>query len=250
MLKNQYVNGMVVTGDTENPLNALLFIGYILAGAVFIMILIRYFRMQKLLFMGMEFFLIATSGSIVFYAFLRLVAGYEPSTLGAIALGLMLAATKFFRNEFKNMAAIMATAGAGVVFGVSLGILPVVLFLVLLSVYDYLSVFLTKHMVEIANHVIKNDLAFTITATEAVPGQRQERRIDLGTGDIIAPVMFEVSTLSYSPVATLFVFAGATVAITAFLVLVWKKKMVLPALPPIVFGMVIFFLIGLLLGVY
>lgn len=250
MNANPYVKGMVVTSDSSNPANAVFFLGYVLFGAVVIIILIRYFKLQKILFRLMEFFLISMASSIVFYAFLRLFLIYEMATIGGVVLGLTLGGLKLFKSNFKNAAAIMATAGVGVVFGVSLGVLPAILFLVLLSVYDYLSVFMTKHMVEIADHVIKNNLAFTVTATEAIPGKKMEKRIDLGTGDLIAPVMFEVSTLSYNPIATVFVFIGAVASISIFLYLVWEKKVVLPALPPIVAGMIVSFVIGLVLGFY
>ena len=131
------------------------------------------------------------------------------------------------------------------------GLFPLILFLILLSAYDYLSVFTTKHMVEMANFIIKQDLAFTVTARgpPVKPGQ-QEQRIDLGTGDMIAPIMLEVSALSMSPTATAFVLVGAIISMALFITMVWKKKMVLPALPPIVLGMIVSLLLGFLLGLY
>jgi presenilin-like A22 family membrane protease len=249
--RNPYVEELVITSNTEEPSNALFFIGYILFGAVFMIALIRLLGKVPLVFMLMEFMLIATSSSIVFYAFLRLVLGYDVSTMVAIAMGLAFSGLKQLRPGFKNAAAIMATAGVGVIFGVSLGLLPLIIFLVFLSIYDYLSVFMTKHMVELANFVVKKDLAFTVTARAPPPRKgMKEQRIDLGTGDMIAPVMLEVSTLSISPVATAFVFVGAVISLGLFLTMVWKSKMVLPALPPIVFGMIISLLIGFLAGLY
>jgi presenilin-like A22 family membrane protease len=249
--KNPYVEELVITSNAEEPSNALFFIAYILFGAVFMIALIRLLGKVPLVFILMEFMLIATSSSIVFYAVLRLVLGYDVSTMVAIVMGLAFSGLKQLRPGFKNAAAIMATAGVGVIFGVSLGILPLIIFLVFLSVYDYLSVFMTKHMVELANFVVKKDLAFTVTARAPPPRKgMKEQRIDLGTGDMIAPVMLEVSALSISPVATAFVFVGAVVSLGLFLTLVWKSKMVLPALPPIVFGMIISLLLGFLIGLY
>jgi presenilin-like A22 family membrane protease len=249
--QNPYVEELVITTDAEEPSNALFFIMYILFGAVFMIALIRLLGKVPLVFVLMEFMLIATSSSIVFYAFLRLVLGYDVSTLVAVVMGLAFSGLKQLRPGFKNAAAIFATAGVGVIFGVSLGILPLIIFLVFLSIYDYLSVFMTKHMVELANFVVKKNLAFTVTAKAPPPKKgMKEQRIDLGTGDMIAPVMLEVSTLSISPVATAFVFVGAVVSLGLFLTLVWRSKMVLPALPPIVFGMIISLLIGFLAGFY
>jgi presenilin-like A22 family membrane protease len=247
--KNPYVSSMLVTSNSQDPLNALFLIGYILVSAVLIVFVIRKFKLNLMLFRVVEFFLISTSSSIVFYSVIRLILGYDLSTLAGIIMGLSFAGAKVFLPQLKNPAAILATAGVGVIFGISLGIVPILIFLTLLSVYDFLSVFVTRHMVEIADFVISKDLAFTVTARTEVPGE-PVKRIDLGTGDLIAPVMLEVSLLSYSSAASLFVMLGSIVSMTLFLFLVWKKKLVLPALPPIVLGMVAGLILGFLIGAY
>ncbi|MCI0503122.1 hypothetical protein L0Y65_00250 [Candidatus Micrarchaeota archaeon] len=248
---NPYVSSLAVTTNADEPLNALVFIGYILLGAAVMMLLIRNLKFMPIVFIAMEFVLISTSSSIVFYAFLRHFLGYEASTIAGILVALLFAFAKLVRPQLKNAAAILATAGVGVIFGISLGLVPLILFLILLSVYDFLSVFATRHMVEMANFIVKRDLAFTVTA-RAPPSRlgEREQRIDLGTGDMIAPIMLEVSAMTISPVASALVFIGAVVSLGLFLHLVWKKKMVLPALPPIVLGMVVFLLAGFLLGLY
>jgi len=251
MSANPYVSGLVVTQNAEEPLNAVFFIAYILLGAAVMIGLIRLFKLHAVMFRLLEFFLISTSSSIVFYAFLRLAFDYDTSTAVAVVLALVFATYRFFNPALKNAAAIMATAGVGVVFGVSLGLFPLILFLILLSAYDYLSVFTTKHMVEMANFIIKQDLAFTVTARGPPPKKgEKEQRIDLGTGDMIAPIMLEVSALSMSPTATAFVLVGAIVSMALFITMVWRKKMILPALPPIVLGMIVSLLLGFLLGFY
>ncbi len=248
---NPYVTSMVVTTNAQDPLNSLFFIAYVLVGAAVMILLIRRFGVIPWIFRLMEFWLIATSSSIVFYAFLRLVAGYGDSTLAAVILGLLFSGAKQLRPELKNAAAIMAVSGVGVIFGISLGLFPLIIFLILLSVYDFLSVFMTKHMVEMADFVIKKDIAFTITAKAPPPAPgEKEQRVDLGTGDMIAPVMMEVSAYAYNPLATVFVFVGAVVALGIFMQLVWRKKMVLPALPPIVLGMITALFIGFVLHFY
>ncbi|MEW6748665.1 MAG: presenilin family intramembrane aspartyl protease [Candidatus Micrarchaeota archaeon] len=249
--QNPYVTSLVVTTDSDDPMNAVFFTIYILLGAASMLLLIRLFGKLPILIRIMEFMLISSSSSIVIYAFLRFVAGFEISTLGAILIALAFSGAKMLYPRLKNAAAVMATAGVGVIFGISLGLVPLVLFLILLSIYDFLSVFLTRHMVEMAEFVVKKDVAFTITARAPppVPGA-PEQRLDLGTGDMIAPIMLEVSALSFNPVATVFVFVGAVVSLGLFLLLVFRKKMVLPALPPIVLGMIVSLMIGFLLGFY
>jgi presenilin-like A22 family membrane protease len=251
LYNNPYIGELVMTSNAEEPANAFLFMGYILVGAVMMIILIRLFNIFPWIFRVIEFMLISTSSSIVFYAFLRIGLGFDLSTFAAIGMGIAFSLMKMIRPGLKNAAAVLATAGVGVMFGISLTMIPLIIFLVFLSLYDYLSVFFTKHMVELANFVVKKDLAFTITAKKKPTriGEK-EKRVDLGTGDIIAPIMLEVSTLSFNPVATVFVFFGAIISLAVFIHLVWRKKMVLPALPPIVFGMIISLLAGFLLGFY
>jgi len=246
---NPYVSSLVVTTDSSSPFNALFFIGYIIFSAALIIFVIRKLKANYLLFRAIEFMLISTASSLVFYSVLRLVLGYEMSTVVGILLGLSFAGAKVKLPQLKNAAAIMATAGVGVIFGVSLGVVPIIIFLTLLSIYDFLSVFITRHMVEIANYVIQKDLAFTVTARQALPGE-PVKRIDLGTGDLIAPVMLEVSLMPYSFNAALFAMIGSLVAMGLFLTLVWKKKLILPALPPIVLGMVAFLILGFVIGAY
>lgn len=251
MAANPYVSGLVITTNAEEPLNALFFIACILVGAAVMVLLIRFLSRFGLFFRFLEFVMVSMSSSIVFYAFLRLALGYDASTLAGVAIALLFAAARLFNPALKNAAAILATAGVGVVFGISLGMFPVIVFLILLSIYNFLSVFTTRHMVEMANFIIKKDLAFTVTAKGPPPRPgEKEQRIDLGTGDLIAPIMLEVSALSFHPAAAAFVFVGAVVSMAVFLSLVWKKKMVLPALPPIVLGMIVSLLIGFLLGFY
>jgi presenilin-like A22 family membrane protease len=92
----------------------------------------------------------------------------------------------------------------GALLGVSIGVLPVIVFLILLAAYDYIAVFKTKHMVTMAKAVAKKNLSFTF----ALPTQKHQ--FELGTGDLVMPLVFSVSVLNDSlargliwPVATL-----------------------------------------------
>ncbi len=248
MPDNPYVQSMMMTSDSEDPANAFFFITYIIAGAAIMVLIIRFLKFP-IIFRIMEFFLIAGSSSIVFYSFLRLGYDFEFSMCAGITLGIALSAIRIRIPQMKNMAVVLATAGVGVVFGVSLGIVPLVILLILLSIYDFVAVFMTKHMVELAEYIVEKDLAFTITSRERI-SEKKERRLDLGSGDLIAPIMLEVSTLTLSPLATVMTFIGATVSASVFLLLVCNKKMVLPALPPIVGGMLLFLFAGMLAGLY
>ena len=110
-------------------------------------------------------------------------------------------------------------------------------------------------MVEMANFMVKQDLALTVTSSVNVSstttsGKIEEKRIDLGGGDLLVPVLLEVSLLSFSPIASAMVFIGAIVSFSAFIFILYKEKNVYPALPPIVLGMFLFLSLGFLLRLY
>jgi len=114
-------------------------------------------------------------------------------------LGLILAAALVFsKNIFskslflRNVAGVFAAGGAGALIGTAMGIIPVVIFMALLSIYDYIAVFKTKHMVTLAKSITKKNLAFTY----ALP--TEGHKFELGTGDIVIPLVFAVSVLGES----------------------------------------------------
>ena len=251
LTKNPYFSSFVTTSDVNDLANPVLFILYILIGAAVMMFFVHWLELHNSFVNLMEFMMIATSSFVVFYTILRLFEGYEFSTILAAVIAVFFAAIEEIKHSLKNVAAISISAGVGVLFGMSMGILPAILFLLLLSIYDFASVFASKHMVRLAKFVVQKDLALTITAKGSLhPHDEEERTIDLGTGDMIAPILFEVSTLAYNPVATIFVFAGAVISMTIFLFVVWRHKVILPALPPLVIGMLIMYALGAMTGFY
>jgi len=248
--KNPYVSSFAVPPDQSADFSqGFYMVLYVLFGAAIMLLIIKYLK-SDLFMMLIEFGVVSTSSSVVFYSILRFFLPYFESMALGIFFGLLLASLKYICPVFKNSAAVLASAGAGAIIGVSFGPAPLFIFLFLISIYDYLAVFKTKHMVEFANYSLKKDLSFTITSKKYIPELKRESRIDLGTGDIILPVMCEVSLLSISPFASLFVFIGAFTSLALFLFFVLKKRMVLPALPPIAIGIFTFFIIGKLLGAY
>ncbi|MEK6978644.1 MAG: presenilin family intramembrane aspartyl protease [Candidatus Micrarchaeota archaeon] len=249
MKENPFVQAFVITEKPQDLLNAVYFVAYALAGAAFLMFVIRFVR-SELFFRLMEFALISTASSLVFYSLLRIWLPYGESMTLGILLALALATLKFFVQSIKNIAAILATAGAGAIFGSSFSLPVAVLFLILLSVYDYIAVLKTKHMVEMAKFMIQKELAFTVTSRKYVPEVKKEARIDLGTGDLIAPIIVEVAAFSINPLISVVVGFGALVSLGLFLFLVWRKGLVLPALPPITAGVIVSLLVSMLLGLW
>ncbi len=249
----------------NDPLNAVCFIGYILFGAVMIILVARFYK-GVVLFKLLELVVIVSASTIVFFTIgiSLLSLGFVKSILFGAAAGIAVGAAKFFTARAKNTAAIISSAGVGALFGFSLGFLPTVLFVILLSIYDYIAVFKTKHMIEMARELSTRQLSFAVTAKslpKRKPKEKREQyvdramqegeRLDLGTGDLSVPVMISVSAFSLGAsglVYSLAVAAGSTLAIYMLLRFVSKQKVFLPALPPICLGGMLALLLVLVAG--
>lgn len=248
----------------NDPANALFFLAYILFGAGLVLLAGRLFKGARF-FQLLEIMVIASASSIVFLAIgLFMGLDFVSAILLSGAAGVALAALKFFMSEVKNAAAIISSAGVAAIFGFSLGFVPTAIFVILLSIYDYIAVFKTKHMIEMARTLSTRQLSFAVTAKN-VPARlpkektevyveramREGERLDLGTGDLSVPGMMSVSAFTLGPNGLIYSAAiaiGSTISIYLLLEFVSKKRVFLPALPPICFGGMLSLLIVKLLG--
>ena len=241
-------------GDTQSPLNALLMLGYVLIGAGAALFIIKYFR-TKFFFRLIELAVVGGTVSILLFAF---IFAFGPlDFFGSVAIssaaGAIFAIAKFFIPKLKNPAAILSSAGVAAIFGFSMGIWPALIFIVALSLYDYIAVFKTRHMLTLAQGLGTNELSFTVTATDGqgkpagekiVSGERVSR-LDLGSGDLAIPAMLAVSVYSATGIlGSIAVLIGSIISIYITLKFVVEKHIVLPALPPICLGSLIALLIS------
>ena len=156
----------------------------------------------------------------------------------------------------QNVAAIIAGSGAGSVMGVTLGVVPSILFMMILSVYDFVSVFITKHMVHMAKAVTERPMAFTIAAphkfkkAKYIPTKGSKKKVhvfQLGLGDIIIPMMFSVSILGrFTIFHSIFSIVGSLIALVILTMIITRKPMALPALPFVCSGSLAGYIISLL----
>lgn len=259
---SQYV-GLIKSGDIQpvfqNPQNvgnSFILIIYMLAGTGLIILAIRFW---KFLIRIIEAVAIFFSSSITFLFLIPVEILYIPI---GIFLALALTGWKMLRPSVlnQNLALIFSVAGAGAVIGASLGALPSLVFLLLLSIYDFVAVFVTKHMVYMAKEMVKTPTAFTLAFPYKFKkpvqfnfGKKKIKKtfhvFQLGGGDIAMPLMFSVSILSsFSLVHALYSIIGATVALGLLIYFLSKKPgNVLPALPFISAGSILGFLISVLI---
>ncbi len=208
-------------GDVSN---AFVLFFYILGVTAVLLILLRIPWLLRIVVKTLEFLAIFAASALVFSIFLPDI----PSILLAIVLPVLR--FKYPRCFIiRNLAASFAVAGAGGLLGVSMGFIPALLLLVILSLYDFLSVFVTGHMVRLAKALS----SYKTTFTYAFP--TEVHTFELGTGDVAIPLVFSASLLVYvGPVASvLSVIGGFFGVLLNLLYLRRHLGIVLPALPAI-----------------
>jgi len=123
-----------------------------------------------------------------------------------LAIILLFVLFKFKLVLIQNIAVLLGIAGISAVFGLSLTPLFAALLLVFLSFYDIIAVYKTKHMIKLAQNMIKSHAIFGFIMPShykdyfkklehVEPG---EQFMILGSGDIAMPLILAVSVLSIS----------------------------------------------------
>ncbi len=264
--------------DTGSTFNSIYFLFVVVLGAVFLLLFIKYYK-GIFAFKALEAFIVFFASFIVFYAFLyqfsKELSALNPllgySEVWALLLAVALAALKFRIPSLKNTAAIISSAGVGAIFGFSLDLMPAILFIIGLSVYDVVAVFYTKHMVTMARELGKRNMSFSVSVEsmkkrKPTPAELKQMKaaekkleaageapkplkefieerthLELGTGDMAIPLMLAVSAFKFGGLNHGIYYAlAATIGACAGLYLVldyvFKRKSFLPALPPISAG--------------
>ncbi len=256
--------GITAFEDPESFANPLLFIVILLVFTAFLLVLIK-FRRKKLI--GV---IIAVS---IFFTFIYIYAGITvyllgmvPGTLGAtLALALFSTALLYLYPEWYiiDSLGILIAAGAASIFGISLDIIPVLLLLSILMVYDAISVYKTRHMVTLAEGVIdiKSPILFIVPKRRGYSFMREgigdldsgdRAAFVIGMGDLIMPSILVVSAnifLNSTRLAgiitlpALGAIIGSVIGLALLLTVVQKGKPQ-AGLPPINGGAILGFLAG------
>jgi presenilin-like A22 family membrane protease len=215
-------------------------IAFLIATTVLI-VLIKFVK-GSWLFRIMLAALIFLGSEMVFSTFL-------PAWLG-IALALILVGLRFLWPTIvlQNFSMTLAVAGIGASIGLLLPVEAVIVILVLLSVYDYIAVFKTKHMVKLFKNLFSRHVPLSLVVPGNLkdfkanvndafigPGKGKVRKyMMLGTGDIAFPIIFAVSAVRQSLFSGISVLFGSFFGIVAvYFILLKCKKGAIPALPPI-----------------
>ncbi len=201
--------------NPNDPLNSVLYIVLILAftGVILLFVRMRRGNIMKYIILGAMFFTML----LVFYLpfLLLFLAVNSPwadplATLEAAVIsgGLTYALAKYPEWYLVDAVGISVAAGVTAILGISFAILPALLLLVGLAVYDAISVYKTKHMVVLADAVAAQRLPILIvipktrrysflrqkSLREQIASGEEREAMFMGLGDVIIPGILVVSS--------------------------------------------------------
>lgn len=197
------------------------------------------------------FFAIFSGSQIVFATFFN-------ENLAALFALLLAVLFYVVRLVFiQNIAMIFALAGIGSFFGLSVTPTVAVIILLALSFYDIIAVYWTKHMVKLAEGMIRTRVIFGLVIPEKTSGfktsmvsaQPGKGFMILGSGDVVMPIILSASLVSYSLLAAITVglFSMLGLILTHMLFIGQRIRRPMAALPPIAVMSIIGYLIALLI---
>jgi presenilin-like A22 family membrane protease len=105
-----------------------------------------------------------------------------------------------------NLVIVLSLAGIGGSLGVGLSPLAVIVLLAALSVYDYIAVYKTKHMVKMAKTMIEQEVIFGLIVPDFLPNLKLHTRearpgegfMFVGGGDVALPLLLVASVVPQS----------------------------------------------------
>ena len=191
--------------NINDPVNILMIIVIMLVVTVAILLIAKYWK-DKII----QIIILFSVGYTSFYAFFLPVLniifpGYPDIVLiSSLILAVLLVISLYKYPEWYviDISGIIIGVGAIIIFGISLGILLVLILLIALAVYDAISVYKTKHMIDLADTVmdLKLPVLLVIPKKRGYSLLKETKRLKdklkegeereaffMGLGDIVIP---------------------------------------------------------------
>jgi presenilin-like A22 family membrane protease len=245
--------------------NPIWFIAILLVFTALLLVLIRY-DMKKLIgaIIGLSIFL---TFCYIFAAIVYSVLGAtDPASVLVFVLAVLATVLLYKFPEWYVIDGLGVLIGAGVaaIFGASLDIIPVLVLLAILALYDAISVYKTKHMITLAEGVIdqktpilfvipkRKDYSFIKEGIGKLGDGGERAAFIIGMGDMIMPAILVVSANVFLSgwrlaglinLPSLGAIIGSLAGLTVLLYFVMSGKPQ-AGLPPICGGTILGFLIG------
>jgi len=242
--------GMQAFQETNDPLNIVYIFVILLTVTVIILLIAKFWKKKIILYI-----ILAALGYSAFYVFVPIfifILSWELTLILSAVLAICLIIVLYYYPEWYviDICGIIIGAGAIAIFGISLGILLVIILLIGLAIYDAISVYKTKHMIDLADTVMDLKLPVLLVAPkvkhysllketkslkEKIKEGEEREAFFMGLGDVVMPGILAAASLRFIenglPVA-LSVMIGTLVgfAILMFFVIKGKPQAGLPCL--------------------
>jgi presenilin-like A22 family membrane protease len=205
------VNDIKAFSNPEDTGNVVVWVTIILVFTAFIFLIIK--LNKKWIIHAFIFLAVASTLYFVFIPFLSFGPYYDfalsPSDvpgrvyLSILILSVGLTTLLYVFPEWYviDTVGVIIGAGASTMFGISLAIIPTLLLLVVLAVYDYIAVYRTKHMVALAEGVMDLKLPILLVVPKHWRYSFRKEKFDkeereaffMGLGDAVMPTLLVVS---------------------------------------------------------
>ena len=169
-----YEQGYQTVDDPSDPTNSLVYIGAILVATAAMLAAFK-FDLQWVV----RGFVVLATASLSWYVF----SVFLPP-LAAIGASVAVAAALVVHPEWYviDTAGVLMGAGAAGLFGISFGLLPALVLLTVLAVYDAISVYGTEHMLDLAAGVMDLNLPVVLVIPTTLSYSLREASADVGSG--------------------------------------------------------------------
>ncbi|MDD4137124.1 MAG: presenilin family intramembrane aspartyl protease [Methanoregula sp.] len=258
-------SGIVAFEDPSDVANPIWFIAILLVFTAILLVLIKY-DMKKVIgtIIGLSIFLtfVYIFAAVVFSG----IGANDPAIVIVLLLSILTTILLYKYPEWYVIDGLGILIGAGVasIFGVSLEVIPVLILLALLAVYDAISVYKTKHMITLAEGVIdqktpilfvipkRRDYSFIKEGIGKISDGGERAAFIIGMGDMIMPAILVVSAnvfvtgwklggLVNLPAIGAIIGSLAGLAVLLYFVMSGKPQ---AGLPPLCGGTILGFLAG------
>jgi len=198
-----------VFDNPNDPTNLLVFFAIMLVVTVTILLIAKFWKKQfiQVIILGS----IGYTSLFVFYPLLSLAVPEILSLFLSIIAATILIVALIKHPEWYiiNLCGIIVGVGAIGIFGISLSIFLVIVLLIGLSIYDAISVYKTKHMIDLADAVmdLKLPVMLVVPKTrkysllketkglkEKLEDKEEREAFFMGLGDIVMPGILVVSS--------------------------------------------------------
>ena len=227
--------GMTAFENPSDPTNILYYIIIILMFTALILVIAR--MGKEILIRGLILLVFTITMFYIFSSLLTIFSDSPPVTLlGGIAIsGIFFVLLVVYPEWYIiDTCGIIIAAGIIAIFGISLTVPLAILLLIILAVYDAISVYKTKHMIDLGDTVLKTHLPLLIVVPKKLDYSfRKEKRfsgkknaIFMGLGDFIIPGILAASSFHFENnlAMALTTIGGAVAGLMMLLVLAEKGK--------------------------